>query len=123
MSIFGNTSGAFVEWDEPKSVVGTITDFAMGTDFDGNPAVVVELETDGGDEAAITVAQAQLKAKFAAEFPLNDSLEMLAANYKGDRIAVAYEGKENRPNGRTLKKFVVERKGAEKADAPAGSLL
>lgn len=123
MSAFGNTAGNYVDWDEPKTVVGNVVRFSAATDFDGNDCIVVEAENDAGDEFAITIAQAQLKAKFAEAFEHNGSLAELNEHHTGDRFAVEYQGKENRPNGRTLKKFVVERKAGETVAAAAPASL
>lgn len=123
MSLFSTAGGAFVKWDEPKTVIGTIAGFRMGTDANDNPAVLIDLEDDAGDEQTVTVAQANLKRKFAETFGDVDELGELTP-FVGDRIAIAFTGTEKLDGGRTLKLFDVEHKAAaEQAAAAPASLL
>jgi len=118
MSLFATNSGAFIKWDEPKTITGGINGFRMGTDVNDNPAVVIDIEDDSGDEVSITVAQANLKRGFAETFGDPDSIAELDP-FVGGRIAVAFTGTEKLDGGKTLKLFAVEFKAAAEAVAAA----
>lgn len=121
MSLFSSSTGTFVKWDEPKVVAGTIRGFRMGTDANDNPAVVIDIEDNSGDEQTITVAQANLKRGIGEAFGEVNSLDDLAG-YVGDKLAVEFTHTEKLDGNRTLKHFKVEHKAAA-ASAPTGSLL
>lgn len=134
MSIFGNTSGAFVKWDTPKTVVGTITGFRVGRDFDDTrDTITVDLENEDGDEFSINVAQARLAQGIDAALKtdeLGDLPNVPAAVTKlnetriGVKLGVDFRGSVKVEGYKfPVKDFVVEAADAATAAAAAPASL
>jgi len=118
MSLFATNSGAFIKWDEPKTITGGINGFRMGTDVNDNPAVVIDIGDDSGVEVSITVAQANLQRGFAETFGDPHNIAELDP-FVGGGVAVALTGTEKVAGGETLKLLAVELKAAAEAVAAA----
>ena len=110
------TAGNYAKWETAgDNVVGTVThvDPVGATTVKGVECPLVIVQTADGEDVSISCSQAQLWQK------------MLDARPEvGDKIAVQMTEVEKRPNGHTLKHFVVEVATAEtvKAAAPASLL-
>lgn len=109
-------------WDDPEIAVANdyvkfenVGDFVSGTVTavqvhrfdDGKVAPKLIIETDEGDEKALTAGQVKLRAALSEQRP-----------EAGDHIKVTFTEEEKRPGGKTLKHFNVEvtRGGAVKAE-------
>jgi hypothetical protein len=113
-------------WDDPEMAIasdyvkfehvgdgvsGTVTAVQVHRFDDGKVAPKLIIETDDGEEKALTAGQVRLRAALAEQRP-----------EAGDHIAVTFTQEEKRPGGKTLKHFDVEvvRSGAAPA-APAAA--
>jgi len=113
-------------WDDPEiavasdyvkfetvgdSVAGNILAVQVHRFDDGKVAPKLIIETDDGDEKALTAGQVRLRAALAEQRP-----------EAGDHITVTLTEIEKRAGGKTLKHFDVQvtRAGAAAAAKPAG---
>lgn len=110
-------------WDDPElaiasdyvkfenvgdSVAGKVIAVQVHRFDDGKVAPKLIIETDGGDEIAMTAGQIRLKAALAEQRP-----------EPGDHITVTFTQEEKRPGGKTLKHFdVTVTRGGRPAPAP-----
>lgn len=101
--------GDFTTFTQPGDTIsGKIVEVRLGTDFAGNPAPELVIDTAEG-EKIVTAGQVRLKVALAEARPA-----------VGDAITITMTQLENRPGGRTLKHFQVEVNGT-KAESPAAT--
>lgn len=110
-------------WDDPElaiasdyvkfenvgdGVAGKVIAVQVHRFDDGKVAPKLIIETDGGEEKALTAGQIRLKAALSEQRP-----------EPGDHISVVFSQEEKRPGGKTLKHFdvTVTRGGAPAAAA------
>lgn len=63
-------SSQYMKFEEPgDSISGTITKVYPGTDYNGNPCPVLDLNVGEGEERTVSCGQANLKAQVTALKP------------------------------------------------------
>jgi len=98
-----SSGGTFVKFDVKGSTVsGTVTSVRIGTDYNGNPCPVIDLETSDGLRT-ITCGQANLRSQIAELKPR-----------AGDDLTITYKGDEKAALG-TKKIFVIKHDSGAKA--------
>ena len=98
-----SSGGTFVKFDVKGSTIsGTVTSVRIGTDYNGNPCPVIDLETSDGPRT-VTCGQANLRSQISELKPK-----------VGDDLTITYKGDEKAALG-TKKIFVIKHDTVAKA--------
>ncbi len=109
------TASEYVKFENPgDTIAGIVRAVQVHRWDDGTACPKLVIETDDGDEKALTASQMRLKAILAEQRP-----------EAGDHIVVTFSSVEKRPGGKTLKHFdvTVTRGGKQAAPAPAAASM